>query len=281
MNVFLGWSGERSKAVAELLHYWMKCVNQRTDPWISSREIPKGTRCFSEINNALKDMKFGIICLTKENKNSPWILFESGLLSKGLSENRVCTLLVDLEAKDIADPLAQFNNTIPNRDGLWSLVQTINTGLETNRLELSILENTFEALWPMFETKFKDIIEKIPVKTVTPPRFEKKMLKKIIKSNRNFFQRVRRIEEQGNRRNFRQEGTAFNGSTTHADFTPPQTKELVFFEGIDIAKKKFKSGADVGTVYSILTTNYGFSKMAAKEIAETVFAKYAHRSSGA
>lgn len=113
VKVFISWSGARSKEVAELMRDWIRCVLQVTRPWISTRDLDRGSIWFGEINEQLKDTGIGIICLTQENKNRPWILFEAGALMKGLTVNRVCTFLIDLEPKDVEDPLAQFNHTFP------------------------------------------------------------------------------------------------------------------------------------------------------------------------
>ena len=94
MKVFMSWSGARSRAAAELLSNWTKCVIQATQPWISTRGIDRGALWFSSINDELKDTTVGIVCLTHENKNKPWILFEAGALAKGLANSRVCTFLV-------------------------------------------------------------------------------------------------------------------------------------------------------------------------------------------
>jgi hypothetical protein len=194
MKVFMSWSGARSKAAAELLHYWIKCVVQASQPWISTRGIDRGSLWFTEINNELKDTTFGIICLTQENKNAPWILFEAGALAKGLANSRVCTFLVDLETKDIRDPLAQFNHTLPDKAGLWNLVLTLNSSLETNRLEPNILEGVFETYWPQFQEKFNKIKEEIPETTVVAPRDDKDILAEILESTRNLSQRMRVLE---------------------------------------------------------------------------------------
>jgi len=99
---------------------------------VSSRDIDKGSLWFNEINDQLKDTKVGIVCLTKENRENPWILFESGALAKGLSANRVCTFLIDLSPADIENPMAQFNHTMPDKEGMRSLLDTINKELEEN-----------------------------------------------------------------------------------------------------------------------------------------------------
>jgi hypothetical protein len=196
MKVFMSWSGARSKAAAELLHYWIKCVVQASQPWISTRGIDRGSLWFTEINNELKDTTFGIICLTQENKNAPWILFEAGALAKGLANSRVCTFLVDLETTDIRDPLAQFNHTLPDKAGLWNLVLTLNSSLDTNRLEPNILEGVFETYWPQFAQKFNKIKEEIPETTVIAPREDKDVLAEILENTRNLSQRIRVLESQ-------------------------------------------------------------------------------------
>jgi len=51
----------------------------------------QATLWFSQISDNLSDTSIGIVCLTQENKDRPWILFEAGTLAKGLSNSRVCT----------------------------------------------------------------------------------------------------------------------------------------------------------------------------------------------
>ena len=92
----------------------------------------------------MKDTSVGVICLTQENKNRPWILFEAGALAKGLSTSRVCTFLIDLEPKDIEDPLAQFNHTFPTKESVLSLVRTLNASLGAISLDNRIVEQVFE-----------------------------------------------------------------------------------------------------------------------------------------
>lgn len=198
MKVFMSWSGLRSKLTAELMHDWIKCVIQAAQPWISSRGIERGALWFSEINNELKDTAIGIICLTQENKNAPWILFESGALAKGLSSNRVCTFLIDLQPPDLQPPLAQFNHTFPNKESLWSLVTTLNSGLDSNRLDLPVLQRVFETYWPQFEISFNEILENNPPVTVVAPREDKDILAEILETTRNMSNRVRTLESRNN-----------------------------------------------------------------------------------
>lgn len=159
VKVFISWSGNKSKAVAELLGVWLQCVLQAINPWISTQNIDKGSVWFNEIHDQLNDICTGIICLTQQNINSPWILFESGALAKGLTSSRVCTLLIDLKPTDIKEPLAQFNHTIPDKEGMQGLIKTLNKCLGDKAIKEEILSKIFETYWPEFQRDFSKINE--------------------------------------------------------------------------------------------------------------------------
>lgn len=194
MKVFVSWSGARSRAVAELISDWIKCVLQASQPWISTRDIDKGAIWFSEISDQLKDTAAGIVCLTQENKNKPWILFETGALAKGLSTNRVCTFLVDLASSDIEDPLAQFNHTFPEKSSMWGLTCSLNSCLDANRLDERILKQVFDTYWPQFKAGFEKAINETPQEGNVEPRSEESILAEILANTRTLNSRVRELE---------------------------------------------------------------------------------------
>jgi hypothetical protein len=82
MKVFISWSGSLSKSVAEKLRPWMREIIQGLEPFVSSLDIQKGNLWLTELMNELEGSSIGIICLTKENLNSKWLLFEAGALFK-------------------------------------------------------------------------------------------------------------------------------------------------------------------------------------------------------
>ncbi len=202
MKVFISWSGVKSKAVGDLLDEWLQCVIQAIDPWISTRNIDRGALWFTEITTQLNDTSIGIICLTKDNINKPWILFEAGALAKGLNSSRVCTLLIDLEPSDIQDPLAQFNHTLPNKDGIFNLVMTLNTYLGETALKEKVLSSVFDIYWPVFEEKFKQIISENPKEEEEEIRTDDDILKELLSISRNMDKRIRNLEfEKNNSKN--------------------------------------------------------------------------------
>lgn len=195
MKVFISWSGDKSKAVAELLKDWLQCVIQAVEPWMSNKDLDKGSLWFNAITGQFQDTCLGIICLTKVNKDRPWILFEAGSIAKGLSDSRVYTLLIDLAPTDLENPLAQFHATIPDKEGIRGLITSLNTHLGDNALKEQILDQVFETYWPQFESKFnkiKSITEEGAESTVT--RSENDILAEILSTTRSLDKRIRNLE---------------------------------------------------------------------------------------
>lgn len=195
MKLFVSWSGERSQAVAHYLRDWISCVIQAVKPWVSTRDIDRGALWFGEISGQLQDSAVGIICLTQQNKNQPWILFEAGALAKGLSSARVCTLLVDLTPADVRDPLAQFNHTSPTKEGMHALVSTLNGALGDAGLESKTLDLAFETYWPQFENEFSRILATTADPVPERPRSQDDLLVEILETVRSTSARVSRLEK--------------------------------------------------------------------------------------
>ncbi len=161
MKVLLCWSGSRSKETAEALHDWLGETIQAVEPWMSPN-MEKGVRWNSELADQFEKSKFGIFCLTKENLNAPWILFEVGALSKPKGAH-VCTFLLELTPADIEPPLAQFEHTKFEKEDIRLLARTINQTLEKvgeRALPEKTLDCVFDRYWPDLEEKLKTIADK-------------------------------------------------------------------------------------------------------------------------
>ena len=157
MIVFLSWSGPLSRAVAELLASWLPEVIQEVKPWVSSQNIEKGSIWSGEIDKAMATT-VGVLCVTQSNKNAPWLLFEAGGLYKGLEEVRVCPLLIDLESKDVEQPLSRFQFTMPNKEDMGKLLTTINAVDPEKALPKERLQSSFDRMWPEFEKSFRELL---------------------------------------------------------------------------------------------------------------------------
>lgn len=98
INVFLSWSGNTSKKLAEVLRDWLPLVHHYTRPWISTEDISKGAEWSKSLRKELKKADIGVICLTSENLQSSWLLFEAGALSQTAT---VCTYLFDIKPEQL------------------------------------------------------------------------------------------------------------------------------------------------------------------------------------
>lgn len=180
MKVFLGWSGDRSYKTAQAFHDWLPKVIQAIDPFISSG-IPKGKRWGDALAEELEETKVGILCLTRDNLNSNWILFEAGALSK-TKDAHVCTFLLDIRPTDIKEPLASFQHTAFEKEDIKKLLETINNAVkESNERALSesSLNELFETFWPQLETMCNSI-EKIKATESAPARKDRDLLEEIL-----------------------------------------------------------------------------------------------------
>lgn len=157
MKVFLSWSGPKSKAVAEILRDWLPNVIQALEPWMSSEDIDKGAAWDAEIARSLADSKAGVVCVTPENQNAPWLNFEAGALSHVVSKTMVCTYLVGIRAVEVTGPLSRFQATEADEEHTRKLIGTLNKALGELALTESKLNSSFCVWWPSLEKKLKDV----------------------------------------------------------------------------------------------------------------------------
>jgi hypothetical protein len=149
MKLFLSWSGEKSRKVAIALRDWLPCIFQEIKPFVSSEDLRKGKRWLLEMTEQLETATCGIVCLTRNNVLSPWVLFEAGALSKSVKESYAFTLLLDgLRPTDLDGPLSHFQHTSFDENDFRKLLRTINEALAEKRLQDQLLEKLFEKFWP-------------------------------------------------------------------------------------------------------------------------------------
>lgn len=158
MKVFISWSGELSKNIAEVIKKWLPCIIQSVEVFFSPDDIEKGENWDTKVSTKLLECKYGIICLTKENVSAPWIHFESGALAKAL-DSRVATLMINVTPTDIKGPLSRYQATKLDKDDFFQLIKNINEQLET-QLNIEVLKTLFNTLWDKINNDFKNLLEK-------------------------------------------------------------------------------------------------------------------------
>jgi hypothetical protein len=195
MKVFISWSGDLSKKLADLLHTWLEDVLQGVDVWVSNTDIDKGSIWFDEIFKQLKDVGVGILCVTRSNQNAAWLVFEAGALCKGLPKNRVCPFLVDLDHSELQQPLSQFNGTLPTREDVLKLVQTINSERGEQALKDDKLLKAFDRCWKEFEEPFHKIRSSHKPKDEVEKRTPDDMIREILELSRSIQRSLQELTE--------------------------------------------------------------------------------------
>src|SRR5262245_3692235 len=131
MRLFISQSGPRSQALAAALEPFVRRLVPGSQPWMSPTGIEKGTRWGVELASSLKEAGAGLVCLTPENLNSAWILFEAGALSRE-PQNRVWTFLLDVQNDAQLGPqLSQFQNTKAERADVLLMIKAMNRTIAT------------------------------------------------------------------------------------------------------------------------------------------------------
>ena len=203
MKIFLSWSGDRSRAVGELLKSWIPDVIQAVDIWIAT-DIEKGLRWAQELDGALETCDFGLSVVTPENMEAPWLLFEAGAISKSVTKSKVYTFLIGgLTFSDLVGPLSQFQHTVPVEDDVLKLLHSINRGLGAKALEEKRLERLFKKNWPDLDRQLGSTHElKAGIHPLNPAvkRISEEKLDELLDRIRNVERRLEKERSRGSTR---------------------------------------------------------------------------------
>jgi hypothetical protein len=125
VNIFISWSGDHSGHVSQTLREYVPLVIQSATCFLSKNDIEAGTQWMTEVFDKLDARSIGLICITKDNQDRPWINFEAGALAFRLGKPRVVPILIDLEAAELKAPLGSFEYVRCDREGLFAMFETI------------------------------------------------------------------------------------------------------------------------------------------------------------
>jgi hypothetical protein len=176
MRIFTSWSGERSKSAALGLKSLLQDLFEEAVQVFVSDHISPGEAWAQRLGTELEQSEFGILCLTQDNFQAPWLLFEAGAIAKKFGTARLVPYLIDeLPPTSDRSPLAQFQHVRADRDGTYRLVVSIN-GVRENPKPTDRLERSFARWWPDLDKTLQGL------QTSNPPiiRSERELLETIL-----------------------------------------------------------------------------------------------------
>jgi hypothetical protein len=157
MKLFISWSGSTSHKVAMLLRDWMPSVIQALEPYVSSEDIDKGARWSTDISKELEQASYGLLCVTRDNLEAPWLNFEAGALSKSFDKSRVSPFLFGVKRSEVKGPLLQFQSTVSEKEDVRKLLQSLNKACTPPLLDERRLQQIFDVWWPTLETQLRQL----------------------------------------------------------------------------------------------------------------------------
>lgn len=185
MKVFISWSGQQAKNVATVLREWLPILNSHVGaPFLSSADIEAGSNWSARIFGELQGTQVGIICMTRENKDRPWINFEAGMLARHVENDasRVVPLLIDLAETDLVGPLSHFQGVNVNKQGIQKIAEMINQQL-SEPLDLGTITRSVDTCWPNIEAAMQSA--NVPSSPPARERPDLDMLGEILQTVRN------------------------------------------------------------------------------------------------
>lgn len=92
-NIFVSWSKAKSREFALEIKYLIESLDPHSNVFMSEENISAGEKVQEKIIKKIEDCDLLLLCFTKENKKSPWLLYEAGFAC-GLNKT-VIPLLFD------------------------------------------------------------------------------------------------------------------------------------------------------------------------------------------
>lgn len=179
--------------MAIALRDWLPLVLQYVKPWVSDKDIGAGDRWAQSIAGELEAANFGIICITPENLQSEWILFEAGALSKSMLDAKVIPLLFKLELSDLSGPLSQFQAQKVEESGLMEIIKAINKVADGQTSE-QIVNRLVPQLWQSLQAELDKIPDTQPSDKHMRPQHE--ILEELVTGVRGLNTRMRDFDPE-------------------------------------------------------------------------------------
>lgn len=162
MQVFMSWSGNVSRDVAETLASFIQHVVRGVTTFVSTHDIDAGDRWEDRISEELERTHHAILCVTRDNQCSCWLNYEAGALGKALGRAKVIPYTLGFPPGEMqTGPLSRFQGVENNEDGTWSLVRTLNHAMSSPNEEGFVRED-FDLWWPRLRLKMSEIVAEYP-----------------------------------------------------------------------------------------------------------------------
>jgi hypothetical protein len=166
-KLFLSWSGRQSKEIASLLKQYLESLPLSVDIFFSDADIVSGARARQVIDSALETFNLGLVVITADNLESPWIHFEAGALTKVPEVSAVIPLLFDVDISALKQPLAAFQGRKFNEAGILQLVRDLHA-LDPIRASAEVAVGAARGQFEQFKVSVDAVLQLPPENPGSP-----------------------------------------------------------------------------------------------------------------
>ncbi len=166
MQIFISWSKEKSRKIAEAMNTFLEGLfHDKITIWLSSEKIPYGAMPTYTINEALGQCDKIVACFTEDNFNASWIMYEIGVVTgrnhKDMLANKEIVFPVFFEnvnkEKIKNTPIGQFQILDFGEISINKLVYQINESVKSFSNDFT-LQKQFQLNWREFKESVESIL---------------------------------------------------------------------------------------------------------------------------
>ena len=118
---------------------------------MSDSDLKAGRNWRSDLQGHLEESGAGIVVVTADNRDKPWLMFEAGALAKQVN-NCLIPYLVDVDSSALSrNALDMFQTVKADREGTQKMVERIFEAGGGKQEDQTAILKSFAALWPDLE----------------------------------------------------------------------------------------------------------------------------------
>jgi TIR domain len=167
VKLFLSWSGDSSKGIAEIFRNWLQVYSNELNIFFTPDGIEAGMRWNDELSKTLEECEIGIFVYTRQNLDSLWMAFEAGALSKRIKTGRVIPLIFGEPELKLKAPLSQFQAKRFSEKGVFETLESINNCL-IDRKSKDEINNFMNLTWENIYAKVDQELMKYQDLDISP-----------------------------------------------------------------------------------------------------------------
>ncbi len=148
-DVFISWSGEASRLLAEGIKDWIPHVLHSKVAFVSDSSLQAGEDWRERLREELNTAKCAVICVTPEAVSSPWLNFECGAIARN-PDARVIPICLGIEPEQLPTNLSAKMTCRADKDGVKRLLHGLADAL-VDAPTSQVLDKAHNDNWTILE----------------------------------------------------------------------------------------------------------------------------------